>query len=80
MLLHVTVTHEDIKKGKKNEPEHCPIARALDRLYPGNDVSVNEDTVEIDDLTFTLPERAETFVSKFDAGEKVKPLKFVIDY
>lgn len=80
MKLRVEVTADDIKRGKKNEPEHCPIARAIDRLYPGNEVSVNDDTAEIDDCTFSLPLIAERFVSRFDAGEKVKPFKFVLDY
>lgn len=76
----IDVIGADIKKGKKNEREECPIALAVKRLLPWNEVAVNEDTLEIDTMSFGLPKDAEKFVEKFDAGEKVKPFKFSISY
>lgn len=76
----VEVSAADIKKGKRNEPESCPIALAVQRLLPWNSISVNEDTIEIDGCSYDLPKIAEKFVEKFDAKETVEPFSFAISY
>jgi len=80
----VEVTERDIKLGKPQEPDSCPIARSL-KSYGFRDVSVGSTwtiftigKVE-DKIRVQLPANARQFVLKFDRDRaSVKPFKFVL--
>lgn len=78
----VDVTQEDIDRGKPNDAEHCPIARALRRETKGDWV-VGVGGLATDysgDVTLWVDYRAAWaagFVRRFDAGKPVQPRRFV---
>ena len=70
--IRVTVTPDDIKKGKPLEPNACAIARAVLRQVPGaTDVYTHLDCVFIrrkEWLRYKMPEYARREVVAFDRG------------
>ncbi len=74
--MTITVTDEDIEKGKPDSPSRCPIARAMTRLGCKN-VWVVEWYVDYDDVRdVQLPVEAQMFINQFDAGKPVQPITF----
>ena len=82
----VWVTTEDIRRGAKCEPEHCPIAIAIERTVgnvPGFAAvgtywwywQRGETTVQ----RGRLPVAVSRFVQDFDSGKEVKPITFLIE-
>ena len=75
----INVTAEDIKKGFKWSDRCCPVARAMIREY-GRAVCVSSIYWRFANskTTHCLPIVATRFISRFDRGDKVKPLSFTI--
>ena len=71
--IRVTITPDDIKKGKPLEPNACAIARAVLRQVPGaTDVMAHLDCVYIrrakEWLRYKTPEYAKREITAFDRG------------
>lgn len=73
--MKITVTKEDIKKGKPEQGESCPIARAI-RRQTRKKVHVGYICLEINHCEYTFPQEAQQFVKDFDAGKPVGPFSF----
>lgn len=83
----VTVTQQDIDKGRKGSPTECPIALALQRST-GNVWAVSTiDAVptstpimaRIANATVALPASARSFVGAFDCGLNAEPFSFHLE-
>lgn len=76
--MKIKVTEKDIKYGEERCPGTCPIARAINRELPGQDVMVFKSICEINHYEYELPPRAYDFIEQFDAGLPVEPFEFDI--
>lgn len=81
----VQVTAKDIAKGKPRTDNACALALALKRIVrPRYEAMVGyadvwHYTPNGDELpNTTLPQRAVTFIEKFDAGKPVHPTTFTL--
>ena len=75
MKIHVVVTATDIDRGLPDNPDSCPIARALRRSgYPY--AQVRPKTTE--SPYCVLPAAAQEFIKAFDGGgfDTVEPFEF----
>lgn len=87
-VTRVTVTREDIAKGKRENCVACPVARAIMRitgcLASGYRPIVEVDIVciEADDnpVRARLPKTAQDFISRFDRWLNVAPFEFEIEW
>lgn len=92
MRLKISVTAQDIQRGKHENIKRCPVARAIRRALKGRRVYVavepgyvvlgafhraNWDSM-IDARTITLPLRVRQWVWDFDGNKPVKPFSFTI--
>lgn len=74
--VSVPVSAEHIRIGRKMDCFHCPVALAMQEVFPGYEPSVDFEVTlyEKDDDTFTiffqanLPREAEDFITAFDKG------------
>lgn len=86
MLVHVSVTEEDIRRGMKNRAIGCPVALAMLRVT-GKCHIVNADLIVSANLILTCPQFVPTpyevirFIEKFDAIKPVpvQPFEFDIE-
>ena len=89
-IVVIEVTEEDIKKGVRADCGKCPIALAIGRHLP-EDICVDvkytyahfyrqHNTLELRDFLYRykMPTEAGEFINQFDAGIKVRPIKFTI--
>ena len=79
--LRIRVTKKNIKYGKPNTTDFCPIALAVKSKIKTSNVSVDGETIELTSSRFNgaiydLPVRAQKFVDRFDTGDSVKPFSF----
>lgn len=75
--IKVTVTKEDIRRGIREDPESCPIARAVRRATGRRFVAVDEAiTFDSTREVYNLTPQADQFINDFDRGDNVKPFKF----
>lgn len=84
MRVRVEVTQNDIRKGRRGDCANCPIARAVKRVTRVQNALVEDDgTISFSkrDNIVIIPasEKRERFISKFDAGEKVEPIVFLMN-
>lgn len=75
--MKITLTQEDIDAGIKEDCRKCPLARAIEKVYPGK-VQMFEQGVYLDNRVYPLPLVAEQFVHAFDRGGPVGPIEFEI--
>lgn len=73
MTIHVT--EDDIKKGQRDNPSCCPVAKALRRYKPGMTVG-RIGLYQSDGTMHPMPDAVETFVDCFDNGKPVQPFTF----
>ncbi len=79
MNLKITVTAKDIRNGKTSQASFCPIALACHRLgYPGATVTHDYIRFNFDLGETSVPKKMTDWISKFDAGEVVKPFSFTV--
>ena len=74
----VTVTQEDIDSGVANSCGKCPVALALQRLFPGKEISVDYRTTFIGDRynggdSYQNEREARHFLGEYDGGRPVFP-------
>lgn len=75
--LTVTVSRKHIMRGARQAVNYCPIALALQE-QTGHLASVLNFHANIADFGYyRLSEKAVEFVSRFDTGKKVQPMRFV---
>lgn len=78
--IKVKVKQKHITKGRKRQPEACPIYHAMkDMGFKGH--AVMGDVVEFDNdgsRLVAIPAKAEDFVDNFDYGRPVSPFEFNI--
>lgn len=78
--MKIQVTPEHIKDGQKCSCYNCPIALALrDQFAPGTYVSVCADSIQVDDLLYSVSRRIQVWIRRFDDGREVSPIEFEID-
>lgn len=75
--LRISVTEDDIKRGKREDTKWCPIACAARKLGKKKRIYVDDCYVEIGSQSFRLPKVAQNFVYSFDGGKRVRPFSFV---
>ncbi len=79
-VMKVTVTTEDIVKGRPGDPDCCPMGAALSRAgllhegVTGYAVMVRQGEGHVDLLI--LPERVREWVLGYDRGEPMQPISF----
>jgi hypothetical protein len=78
----VEVSDEIIAKGKRKNSRHCPIAEAVQELFPNaKRISVDLQTIRWTDpkkglrYTFLTPRAAQDFLVRFDRGEALPAFK-----
>jgi len=78
--MKITVTKEDIQKGRRENPWFCPIARAIKRQckLTRSTVSVGERTATVNHKILNIPKSAQSFIDKFDNKKSVKPFSFYL--
>lgn len=83
MRVKVTVTSDDIKKGKPRRAEFCPIARALKRTFKTKTVLVGPSSYRFVSRfgphSGCLSKTALCFVRNFDAEREVRPFSFIVN-
>lgn len=90
--MKITVTEDHIKNGHKVNPDHCPVALALNDAIPEYKHAVGNDRYTIWKLsdngndrlslvgTKLLPHNAVMFISDFDCGKNhAKSFEFEIE-
>ena len=80
-MVQVKITEEDIKRGVRYAPTHCPIAHAVSRhtgQYAGVDLKFVTLYDEDGDIAgrWQTPPTAATWLASFDRGESVRPATF----
>jgi hypothetical protein len=75
--IEVSVVDEDIRDGLPLS-SLCPVARALKRECKTERVTVYNTWCVVDGTTYSLPEEAWAFITCFDSGSKVQPIKFTM--
>lgn len=88
--ITVSVTDDDIAKGKRMDGSFCPIARALRRALPKADwvsVGMTNATYESKPLfrkrrayNAPLSREAKRFINDFDSGLTVHPTEFQFEF
>lgn len=75
MVIEVKKTH--IRRGRRLQPDACPIALAIRESLGSEKVQVHKEDVKIGRKTFDLPEEAQWFVDAFDTKKSsVQPFSF----
>lgn len=82
--MKTKVTREDIQQGARGQPNGCPVALAIVRVFPEGNPSVKLRTASIgicpDRKTYNLPGRAMGFIRHFDRESKVLGWVFVCPF
>lgn len=81
--MQIDLTPEDFI-GATTHPSSCPIANAIDRLFPGAISRVGHQTARVYGITYYLPPLAQRFVKAHDAvfhkGVQVGPISFELTH
>ena len=77
--MKVTVTQEDIDKGRPQVGHGCPIAIAVKRSNKSNTVWIGRFTAFIGADCYPLPGTAMQFVKDFDNNKPVEPFTFEME-
>ncbi len=83
----ITVTEHDIKLGRSNSPDACPVALALKRAYGKNykHCTVSMFGIGVRDINGffhscrLVPLPIMNFIDKFDRGYPVEPFESVLN-
>ena len=78
------VTKEDIQMGIRRECEACPVARALERMFPGYFAHIDEHATISDNKGNTIVDMfisddLLTWIDKFDNEKPIEPISLRID-
>ncbi len=84
--MRIQVTQRDIDEGVQSNCFHCPVARALKRVFKATEVWVREIIIVRkagSQLTYVTPTAAVDFIERFDSAmlefESPKPFSFTLD-
>lgn len=79
--LDFVITAADIHQGVTSDPNRCPVAFTLARVYPHRakwGLVVACDHIYLDGIVFALSAQLQRFIRDFDLGRIVKPSRFVV--
>lgn len=71
----INITRRDIEFGERKNSYRCPAAIALKRLFPGKVIFVGCAYSTVGANMARHPEKLLNFISRFDKGETVQPIK-----
>lgn len=74
--MKITITEEDIKKGKHRSCSSCPTALALQRTLGHKRVSVLCTKVRVNTDWYPLPNEVQDFIIRFEKELPVEPFSF----
>lgn len=78
--IRVNVTQEDIDSGHKNSCSRCPVALAVGRIFPNNEMMDVVECIRVgykgSYTEYAITKQTNRFINDFDNGEKVSPFKF----
>lgn len=74
--MKIKVNRRHILEGTRRSWDSCPIALAVREQLGVADLKVGNGLIRCGKTKFTMPDRVDRFVGKFDDGEKVKPFVF----
>lgn len=92
-LFEINVTEEDIQAGVRGSPKHCPVAKAIRRIFPAAfhcNVSCYEDPQCMgvswsfslqsmkSSLSYNLPNEVVDKINCFDEMGTMKPFSFFV--
>jgi hypothetical protein len=84
--IRIRVTQRDIDEGVQSKCFHCPVARAVKRVFKASEVWVREIIVVKkagSQQTYVTPTAAVDFIEWFDSAvlefESPKPFSFTLD-
>lgn len=81
--MKINVSEQNIKEGRPESCEWCPVARALREIYPSaGTVEVDTDYIRVwipHAQRWKTPDIVADFIAAFDAGEPVAPIAFDLD-
>jgi len=69
--MKIKVTPKDIRGAKRDDWESCPLARAINRLYPGNEVDVFDQRIYINGWGFEHTDQSRAFALAWNEGPVV---------
>lgn len=81
--ITVSVTQEDIEKGRRKEARSCPIALAARRAFKERPLAVDGWSIVLhadreDEQSLRLPRDAERRLDAFDEGDPMEPFTFEV--
>ena len=76
--MKISVTQEDIDKGKREDSCVCPIALAV-RRQTGRLFHIDDTNADDGYDTIQLPIKARQFVRSYDNGNPVEPFEFELE-
>jgi hypothetical protein len=84
--MRIRVIQRDIDEGVQSNCFHCPIARAVKRVFKATEVWVREIIIVRkagSERTYVTPEAAADFIERFDSAilefESPRPFSFTLD-
>lgn len=84
--MRIRVIQRDIDEGVQSNCFHCPVARAVKRVFKATEVWVREIIIVRkagSQRTYVTPEAAVDFIDRFDSTihefESPKPFSFTLD-
>ena len=77
--MRISVTVEDIERGRRDDYLDCPISRAVKRATGTKLCKTYTKTMILRGNTYLLPMEARCFVWAFDRGEDVEPFEFELE-
>ncbi len=79
--LQIKVTQEHIDKGTKAHCKLCPIALAVQEMFPAAEVTVSIGHLTLDNDLYHIPAAARNFIIDFDREDNVAmPVEFETTY
>jgi hypothetical protein len=81
MIVHVSVTAEDIENGIRRDCWKCPVAIAMFRATGVKYVvrGISAAVVGSPDDLIALPERVINFIQRYDDGKFPRPMEFDLE-
>jgi len=77
----IEVTNFDIRNGKREQVDRCPIARAVRRELKATCICIAatiDFRIKDEEFSAELPGKASVFIDRFDARMPVKPFSFYL--
>lgn len=77
--MRIYVTDKDIKEGIRCSTSRCPVARALNRKFENEIISVGVTTFTIGNKIYPMPKKAQKFIMNFDSQRDPARINFKLD-